>query len=351
MGKKYLMKGNEAMAEAAIRSGCKCFFGYPITPQTEVAAYMAKRMPEIEGGVYLQAESEIAAVNMVYGAAAGGVRAMTSSSSPGISLKSEAISYIAACDLPCLIVNIQRAGPGLGGIQPSQSDYWQATRNGHGDFHLLVFAPNSVQEMVDLTQRAFDKSEQYRIPAMILGDGLLGQMMEPVTFPEDMDKNIKEKEWATNGHKNKREHNIVNSLFLKVSDLEKSNLERFERYEIVKEKEQLSEEYMIDDADIVVTAFGATSRIAKSAVNDARKQGIKAGLIRPISLWPFPVDSFQNCKAKQFLCVEMNMGQMIDDVKLAIKCRCPVEFYGRVGGAIPKQGEILEKILDMAGRC
>lgn len=351
MEKKYLMKGNEAMAEAAIRSGCKCFFGYPITPQTEVAAYMAKRMFDVDGGVYLQAESEVAAANMVYGAAAGGTRVMTSSSSPGISLKSEAISYIAACDLPCLIVNIQRAGPGLGGIQPSQSDYWQATRNGHGDFHLLVFAPNSVQEMVDLTQRAFDKSDMYRVPSMILGDGLLGQMMEPVGFPENMDKNVREKKWATNGHKNKREHNIVNSLYLNPSELEKSNFQRFERYEIIKENEQIAEEYMIDDADIVVTAFGATSRIAKSAVNDARKQGLKVGLIRPISLWPFPTRAFRKCQAKQFLCVEMNMGQMIDDVKLAIDCRCPVEFYGRVGGCVPKQADILNKIIEMLERC
>lgn len=348
MGQRYLMKGNEALAESAIRSGCKCFFGYPITPQTEIAAYMAKRMPQIDGGVYLQAESEIAAANMVLGAASAGFRAMTSSSSPGISLKSEAISYLAASDLPCLIVNIQRAGPGLGGIQPSQSDYWQATHNGHGDFHLLVFAPNSVQEMVDLVEHAFDKADQYRMPAMILGDGTLGQMMEPIEFRHDIRADLPEKPWAANGHQNQREHNIINSLFLQPSELEKSNLERFQRYEIVKQKEQMAEEYLTEDADIVVVAFGATSRIVKSAVRAAREQGIKAGLIRPITLWPFPVQALKRCHAKKFLTVEMNMGQMVDDVRLAIECRCPVEFYGRVGGIIPKPAEILEQLQKMA---
>lgn len=339
------MKGNEALAEAAIRAGCKCFFGYPITPQTEISAYLSKRFQK-EGGIFLQAESEIAAINMVLGAASTGVRAMTSSSSPGISLKSEGISYIAGSDLPCVIINVQRGGPGLGGIQPSQADYWQATKAlGHGDFQLLVYAPCSVQEMVDTVTKAFDLADEYRMPAMILADGLLGQMMEPVTFPEKKES-FKDKPWAANGHGNKRKHNIINSLYLQPDVLEKSVRDRFERYEDIKAKHSEAEMYLTDDAEIVVTAYGATARVAKSAVNMAREQGIKAGLIRPITLWPFPVKQFQKAAetAKLFLCTEMSMGQMIDDVKLAINCSKPVEFYGRTGGVIPKPSEIFEEI-------
>lgn len=339
------MKGNEALAEAAIRAGCKCFFGYPITPQTEISAYLSKRFQK-EGGIFLQAESEIAAINMVLGAASTGVRAMTSSSSPGISLKSEGISYIAGSDLPCVIINVQRGGPGLGGIQPSQADYWQATKAlGHGDFQLLVYAPCSVQEMVDTVTKAFDLADEYRMPAMILADGLLGQMMEPVTFPEKKES-FKEKPWAANGHGNKRKHNIINSLYLQPDVLEKSVRDRFERYEDIKAKHSEAEMYLTDDAEIVVTAYGATARVAKSAVNMAREQGIKAGLIRPITLWPFPVKQFQKAAetAKLFLCTEMSMGQMIDDVKLAINCSKSVEFYGRTGGVIPKPSEIFEEI-------
>lgn len=342
---RNLMKGNEALAEAAIRAGCKCFFGYPITPQTEISAYLSKRFQK-EGGIFLQAESEIAAINMVLGAASTGVRAMTSSSSPGISLKSEGISYIAGSDLPCVIINVQRGGPGLGGIQPSQADYWQATKAlGHGDFQLLVYAPCSVQEMVDTVTKAFDLADEYRMPAMILADGLLGQMMEPVTFPEKKES-FKEKPWAANGHGGKREHNIINSLYLQPDVLENSVKARFERYEDIKAKHAEAEMYLTDDADIIVTAYGATARVAKSAVNMAREQGIKAGLIRPITLWPFPVKQFQKAAetAKLFLCTEMSMGQMIDDVKLAINCSKPVEFYGRTGGVIPKPSEIFEEI-------
>lgn len=342
---RNLMKGNEALAEAAIRAGCKCFFGYPITPQTEISAYLAKRFKQA-GGVFLQAESEIAAINMVLGAASTGVRAMTSSSSPGISLKSEGISYIAGSDLPCVIINVQRGGPGLGGIQPSQADYWQATRAlGHGDFHLLVYAPCSVQEMVDTVTKAFDMADKYRMPAMILADGLLGQMMEPVSFPEPK-TNFPEKPWAANGHGNKREHNIINSLFLQPDVLEKSVKDRFERYEEIKANHAEAELYMTEDADIVLTAYGATARVAKSAVNMAREQGIKAGLIRPITLWPFPVKQINegSKNAKSILCVEMSMGQMIDDVKLAINCSKPVEFFGRTGGVIPTPAEVLEEI-------
>lgn len=342
---RNLMKGNEALAEAAIRAGCKCFFGYPITPQTEISAYLSKRFQK-EGGIFLQAESEIAAINMVLGAASTGVRAMTSSSSPGISLKSEGISYIAGSDLPCVIINVQRGGPGLGGIQPSQADYWQATKAlGHGDFQLLVYAPCSVQEMVDTVTKAFDLADEYRMPAMILADGLLGQMMEPVTFPEKKES-FKEKPWAANGHGNKREHNIINSLYLQPDVLENSVKARFERYEDIKKKHAEAETYLTEDADIVVTAYGATARVAKSAVNMAREQGIKAGLIRPITLWPFPVETYKKAAetAKLFLCTEMSMGQMIDDVKLAINCSKPVEFYGRTGGVIPKPSEIFEEI-------
>ena len=339
------MKGNEALAEAAIRAGCKCFFGYPITPQTEIAAYLAKYMPK-NGGVFLQAESEIAAINMVLGAASAGVRAMTSSSSPGISLKSEGVSYIAGSDLPCVIINVQRGGPGLGGIQPSQSDYWQATKAlGHGDYQLLVYAPCSVQEMVDKVTLAFDMADEFRMPAMILADGLLGQMMEPVTFPERKTE-LPPKPWATNGHGFKREHNIVNSLYLVPEELENSILNRYKRYEVIKANHTEAERYLCDEADIVVTAYGASARVAKSAVNRARAMGIKAGLFRPITLWPFPVNEINEaCKnAKALLDVEMSMGQMIEDVKLAINCSKPVHFFGRTGGVIPSPDEVLGEI-------
>lgn len=342
---RNLMKGNEALAEAAIRAGCKCFFGYPITPQTEIAAYLAKYMPK-NGGVFLQAESEIAAINMVLGAASAGVRAMTSSSSPGISLKSEGVSYIAGSDLPCVIINVQRGGPGLGGIQPSQSDYWQATKAlGHGDYQLLVYAPCSVQEMVDKVTLAFDMADEFRMPAMILADGLLGQMMEPVTFPERKTE-LPPKPWATNGHGFKREHNIVNSLYLVPEELENSILDRYKRYEVIKANHTEAESYLCDDADIVVTAYGAAARVAKSAVNRARAMGIKAGLFRPITLWPFPVNEINEaCKnAKALLDVEMSMGQMIEDVKLAVNCSKPVHFFGRTGGVIPSPDEVLGEI-------
>ncbi len=349
---RYLMKGNEALAEAAIRAGCKCFFGYPITPQTEISAYMAKRMPKI-GGVFLQAESEVSAINMVYGCAGTGIRCMTSSSSPGISLKTEGISYIAGADLPCVIINVMRGGPGLGGIQPSQADYWQATRAlGHGDFQVIVFAPSSVQEMADTVNKAFDYADKYRMPAMILADGLLGQMMEPVNF-EDAEINFADasnKPWAANGHKNQRTHNITNSLYLKADELEQKVIERFERYAKLQEELHEAEAYLTDDADVVVCAYGSVARIAKSAVDAARAQGIKAGLVRPITLWPFPKAEIKAAcaNAKSVLVTEMSMGQMVDDVKLAIECSKPVEFFGRTGGIIPKPAEILERITTMA---
>lgn len=343
---KVLMKGNEALAEAAIRAGCRHFFGYPITPQTELAAYMSKRMPKI-GGTYLQAESEVAAVNMVLGASAAGVRAMTSSSSPGISLKSEGISYMAGSDLPALIINVQRGGPGLGGIQPSQADYWQATKaTGHGDFQILVFAPSTVQEMVDLVGTAFDAADRWRMPAMILADGMLGQMMEPVSLPEEDGKALPEKDWCADGHQGRREHHVINSLYLTPDKLEDLVVERYRRYEQVKAQEQRAEEYLCEDAEIVVVAYGASARVAKSAVNKAREEGRKVGLIRPITLWPFPKDVLQKAagRAKSFLVVEMSMGQMVDDVKLAIDCKVPVRFFGRTGGMIPTPAQVLGEI-------
>ena len=348
MSEKVLMKGNEALAESAIRAGCRFFFGYPITPQTELAAYMAKRMPKV-GGTYLQAESEIAAINMVYGASAAGARAMTSSSSPGVSLKGEGISYMSGSDLPGVIINVQRGGPGLGGIQPSQSDYWQATRAmGHGDHRLVVFAPATVQEMADLIYDAFDVADKYRTPVMILADGMLGQMMEPVELREAISpEDLPAKDWTTEGHKNKRPHNIVNSLYLTAEDLEDLNVERYQRYKQIEETEQRAETFLAEDADIVLVAFGATSRICRSAVRAARDEGIKAGLIRPITLWPFPEEAIRATlpTAKAYLTVEMNMGQMVDDVRLVVAGRAPVEFYGRTGGVIPTPDEVLDAIV------
>ncbi len=345
MADKVLMKGNEAIAEAAIRAGCRHYFGYPITPQTEIAAYMAKRMPKI-GGTFLQAESEIAAINMVYGAASAGKRAMTSSSSPGISLKGEGISYMAGSDLPGLIVNVQRGGPGLGGIQPSQSDYFQSTRGGgHGDYHLIVLAPASVQEMADMTVKAFDLADKYRMPVMLLADGTMGQMMEPVSLDLSIAE-APEKPWATTGTKLARPHNIVNSLSLVPEELEKLNNARYEKYEIVKQNEVMYEEYMMDDAEICVVAFGIAARVSKNAVVAARKNGVKVGLIRPITLWPFPADVIAKAadKAKRFISVELSMGQMIEDVRLAVNGKAPVELCYRVGGMIPTPEQVLEAI-------
>ena len=348
MADKVLMKGNEALAEAAIMAGCRHYFGYPITPQTEVAAYMSKKMPKIDG-VFLQAESEIAAINMVLGVASTGKRVMTSSSSPGISLKSEGISYLAGSDLPALIVNVQRGGPGLGGIQPSQSDYFQATRgSGHGDYHLLVLAPASVQEMVDMVFKGFDLAEKYRMPAMILSDGTMGQMMEPVSL--DGGKiNEYDKSWAVTGTKCERKHNIINSLYLKPDELEAKNFERFERYKKIAENEVMYEEYMMEDAEICVVAYGVAARVSQNAIDEARKMGIKVGMIRPITLWPFPKKILNETaeKVKGFISVELSMGQMIEDIELAIRCKKPVSLCNRVGGMIPTTKNVLDSILEM----
>ena len=345
MAERVLMKGNEAIAEAAIRAGCRHYFGYPITPQTEIAAYMAKKMPKI-GGVFLQAESEIASINMVYGAAAAGVRVMTSSSSPGISLKAEGLSYIAGSDVPALVVNVQRGGPGLGGIQPSQSDYFQATKGGgHGDYHMIVLAPASVQEMASLTIKGFNLADKYLMTSMILADGTIGQMMEPISF-EDAEIEAYEKPWALTGTKGKREHNVVNSLYLKPDELEVKNFERFERYKIVEENEPMWEEYMMEDAEYCVVAFGIASRVAKNAVVAARADGIKVGLIRPITLWPFPKKALAKAadQVKGFISVELSMGQMIDDIRLYTGCKKPVGLCNRCGGMIPSPDEVLDSI-------
>ena len=345
MAQRVLMKGNEAIAEAAIRAGCRHYFGYPITPQTEIAAYMAKKMPKI-GGVFLQAESEIASINMVYGAAAAGRRVMTSSSSPGISLKAEGLSYIAGSDVPALVVNVQRGGPGLGGIQPSQSDYFQATKGGgHGDYRMIVLAPASVQEMASLTIKGFELADKYLMTSMILADGTIGQMMEPISL-EDVEVQTYEKPWALTGTKCARKHNVVNSLYLKPDELEKKNLERYERYKIVEENEPMWEEYMMEDAEYCVVAFGIASRVTKNAVVAARKEGIKVGLIRPITLWPFPKQALLEAaeKVKGFVCVELNRGQMIEDVKLYTQCKKPVSLCSRCGGMIPSPEEVLESI-------
>ncbi len=348
MSEKVLMKGNEAMAEAAIMAGCHHYFGYPITPQTEVAAYMSKRLPKIDGGVFLQAESEIAAINMVIGVASTGKRVMTSSSSPGIALKSEGLSYLAGCDLPALVVNVQRGGPGLGGIQPSQSDYFQATKGGgHGDYHMIVLAPASIQEMVNLTFKGFDLADKYRMTSMILADGTMGQMMEPVSL--DMGEITKyNKDWATTGTKCERKPNIVNSLFIKPEELEQFNIERYKKYDEICEKEVMYDEYLTDDCDVCVVAFGVAARVAQNAIDEVRKMGIKAGMIRPITLWPFPKKVLNEMadKVKSFVSVELNMGQMIEDIELAIRCKKPVLFCGRSGGMIPTTENIIEKLVE-----
>ncbi|KRQ87170.1 2-oxoglutarate oxidoreductase subunit KorA [Caloramator mitchellensis] len=354
MANKVLMKGNEAIGEAAIHAGCQCFFGYPITPQTEVAAYMARRMPKI-GRVFLQAESEVAAINMVYGAAGAGVRVMTSSSSPGISLKAEGISYIAGAELPCVIINIVRGGPGLGGIQPAQSDYFQATKGGgHGDYRLVVYAPASIQELVDTVQEAFDVADQYRVPVMVMGDGMLGQMMEPVEFKDrNTTRNLPEKTWAANGLRGRQKHNVINSLFLKPEELEQHNRRLQAKYAEIEKNEVKYEEYNLDkEVDLTVVAYGTTSRIVKNAIKMLEKEGINIGLIRPITLWPFPSKAIEDAAEKSkygFISVEMSEGQMVEDVKLAVNGKKPVYFYGRSGGMVPTPAEVANKIREIVG--
>lgn len=343
---KELKKGNEAIAEAAIRGGCRFFAGYPITPQNEIPEYMSARLPEV-GGVFVQSESEVAAINMVYGAAGAGARAMTSSSSPGISLKQEGISYIVGAELPCVIVNMVRGGPGLGGIQPAQSDYFQAVKGGgHGDYKMLVYGPASVQEAVDLIYNAFDKADQYRMPVMILGDGMLGQIMEAVELPPMRDiTTLPKKQWATTGEGEGASRRIINSLYIQPDELEEVNHRLFRRYAELEKNETLYESYLTEDADVVLTAYGTVARIAKSAVNTLRSQGIKAGLVRPITLFPFPNKAYESLTAKRIISVELSMGQMIEDVRLAVNGRVNVEFYGRTGGNVMSAEDIVDYVL------
>ena len=349
-----LMKGSEAIAEAAIRAGARFFFGYPITPQTEIPEYMAARMPEV-GGCFLQAESEVAAINMVYGAAGTGARVITSSSSPGVSLKQEGISYCAGAQLPCVILNVMRGGPGLGSIQASQGDYFQATKGGgNGDYHLLTYAPSSIQEAIDLLMIAYDKAEQYRIPVMFLADGIMAQMMEPVEMPEMVDYKVdpEKKPWAATGWKpgdDPAKRAVINSLFINTEELTEHNHKLQAIYREVEKNEVMYETYMTEDADIVITAFGTVARIAKSAIHDLREQGIKVGLFRPITVWPYPYDALKaaSANAKALLDVECNEGQMLEDVKLAINGAKPVEYFGHCGSLMPSSDEIKAKILEM----
>lgn len=346
---KVLMKGNEAIGAAAIRGGCRYFFGYPITPQNEVPEYMSRELPKV-GGVFLQAESEVAAINMVYGAAGAGARVMTSSSGPGIALKQEGISYICGSEVPCVIVNIMRGGPGLGGIQPSQADYFQATRGGgNGDYNLIVLAPANVQEAADMMTESFDLADLYRIPVMLLGDGMIGQMMEPVEFRDAPKRQLPLKEWATTGTGGKRKPNVINSLYLDPVELEAFNHKLQAKYAEIRRKEQRWESYRLEDAEFVFVSYGTSSRVVKNAIVDLREAGIKAGLIRPITLWPFPVDAFEEIpeSAKALMSVEMSEGQMVEDVRLASNGRWPVGFYGRSGGMIPQQGDVVEAARNM----
>lgn len=346
MTEKVLIKGNEAIGEAAIRAGCRHYFGYPITPQNELTNFMSKKMPEA-GGVFIQAESEIAAINMVYGAAGAGARAMTSSSSPGISLKQEGISYIAGAEIPAVVVNVMRCGPGLGGIMPAQGDYFQAVKGGgHGDYRNIALAPSNGQELYELTVKAFDLADKYRMLVMVMADGALGQMMENVEF-RDSETPIKvKKPWATTGTEMKRGKNSITSVYINPDELEEVNMRLQDKYSIIEENEVMYEETDCDDADIVICAYGLAARITKNVMKSAAEEGIKVGLLRPITLWPFPKKAVQRLadKTKIAMSVELSAGQMVEDVRLAINGRIPVHFYGRVGGNLPTQKEILEKI-------
>ena len=348
MEEYMLMKGNEAVAEAAIRAGTDGYFGYPITPQSEVMEYLtAARTPERTGMVVLQAESEVASINMLYGGAASGKKVMTSSSSPGISLMQEGISYIAGAELPCLIVNVVRGGPGLGTIQPSQCDYFQATKGGgHGDYHLIVLAPSSVQEMADFVELAYDLAFKYRNPVMILSDGAIGQMMEKVKFREQQPRMKKAPDWATIGKTPDRERNIITSLDLDPARHERHNLKLQEKYRKIEKKEVLFEEINCDDAEYLFVAYGTSSRISQKSIQLARDEGIKVGLFRPITLWPFPYDRIAELsnRVKGMLSVEMSAGQMVEDVKLAVERKIKVDHYGRMGGMIPTPEEIVEAL-------
>lgn len=351
-----LMKGSEAIAEAAIRAGARYFFGYPITPQTEIPEYMSERMPEV-GGCFLQAESEVAAINMIYGAAGTGARALTSSSSPGVSLKQEGISYCAGAQLPCVILNVMRGGPGLGNIQASQGDYFQAVKGGgNGDYHLLTYAPASVQEAIDIMMFAFDKAEKYRIPVLFLADGIIAQMMEPVEMPEMVDFKIdpEKKPWACTGWKpgdDPAKRGVINSIYIDTESLSEHNAVLQASYKEVVANEQMWEEYNLEGAEFVITAFGTVARIAKSAIDELKEEGINVGLVRPITVWPFPYDAVKKAASaegvKAVLDVELNEGQMLEDVKLAVNGAKDVDFFGHLGSEMPTTEEIKAKIISM----
>ena len=343
---KILMNGNSAIGEAAIRAGCQCYFGYPITPQNELTEYMAAHLSRRKGCSFIQAESEIAAINMVYGASLAGARAMTSSSSPGISLKQEGISYLAACELPAVIVNMSRGGPGLGSISAAQSDYFQATRGGgHGDYRTIVLAPSSVQELADYTHKAFDLADKYKVPVIILGDGMLGQMMEPVEFQYEAPEELPVRSDALRGAKG-RPSKAVKTFTSDPASLEELNWSLFRRYQLIKRRETAFETFMVDDARLIVVAFGIAARIARGAIKSARAEGLKVGLLRPVTLWPFPSEKVKGLakKIKQFLVFELNMGQMVEDVQLALEGKAEVTFYGRPGGVVPTPDEVLRVI-------
>jgi len=346
---KVLMKGNEAIAEAAIRAGCEAYFGYPITPQTEVLEYMSRRMPEL-GRAFVQAESELGAINMVYGAACTGARVMTTTSSPGYSLMQEAVSYLTMSFVPCVIVNIMRGGPGLGNIQPAQGDYFQMTKGGgHGDYHLIVLAPSTVQETVDLIVEAFDLADKYLQPVTVIADGMIGQIMEPVEFPDTREPSRPEQPWALTGAKG-RKKNIVTSLFLGAQNLETANLKLQEIIASIRANEIRYDEYMMDGAEMVVVAYGTAGRIVQTAIKQARAEGIPVGLFRPISMFPFPYDRLDKIAktTRHFLVVELSAGQMIEDVRLATRCRVPIDFYGKMGGIVPLPEDVLNEIKKLA---
>ncbi len=346
---RVLMKGTEAIAEAAIQAGCKYFFGYPITPQNEIPEYMSAKLPSI-GGAYVQAESEVAAINMVMGGGGTGTKIMTTSSSPGISLMSEGISYIAACEIPAVLVNVMRAGPGLGGILPAQGDYFQATKGGgNGDYRLLVLAPSTLQEAVDLTQLAFDLAFTYRNPVMIVADGFMGQMMEAVEITEHKSEGLPDvTPWALGNMDKRGKRNVLKSLYLDPELLERHVLKLKEKYDAM-QKEIRYEEFYTDDAEYLIAAFGTTARIARSAISNLREEGVKVGMIRPITLYPFPGEQIRKLseKVKQVLVVEMNTGQMLEDVQAAVCDRAPVTFYGRCGGIAPSVKEIEDKLREL----
>ncbi len=352
---KKLMKGCEAIAEAAVQAGCRFFFGYPITPQNDIPEYMSARMPQV-GGCFLQAESEVAAINMLYGAAGAGARVMTTSSSPGISLMMEGVSYIAGAELPCVIVNVVRGGPGLGSIMASQGDYFQATKGGgHGDYHCVVYAPHTVQEAIDLMLIMFDVADRYRTPVMMVADAIIGQMMEPVEIKAPENIQVVEKPWATTGYdpNGTRPRAIVNSLYIEMEELEAMNLRLQARYREIEQKEVRSESYHLENAEFLICAYGTVARICKTAIDMLEKQGVHVGMVRPITIWPFPKDAVRQAACapniKKVLTIEVSAGQMVEDVRLAISGAKEVEFFGTPGSRMPSAEDIVERVLQMKG--